>query len=61
MITRDKGRTVLLCDICGEQADEEFVDLWAALDFKESYGWKSRLNRRGEWEDVCPDCRKDVA
>ena len=55
MIDKIKGRYHLICDICGEAAEEVFNTFDEAVDYKVDEGWKSQ--RRGsEWEDVCPNC-----
>ena len=47
----------LTCDICGEEAGEQFDAFYEAVDFKKDNGWKSQ-KVRGEWQDVCPDCQE---
>lgn len=47
----------LTCDVCGEEASEEFFEFSEAVDYKKSEGWKSQ-KKNGEWQDVCPDCSK---
>lgn len=47
---------VLLCDVCGEEENEQFDDFYDAVEYKKSEGWKSqRVN--GEWLDICPECQ----
>ena len=45
----------LTCDVCGETI-EDFEVFQDAVDYKKENGWKSRKNKYGEWEDVCPEC-----
>lgn len=47
----------LYCDICGEKADESFDEFMDAVNYKKREGWRSQKHR-GEWEDVCPECRR---
>ena len=56
MIERLTDEYVLMCDICGQEADERFDDFYDAVDYKKGDGWKSQKNSKGEWEDVCPGC-----
>lgn len=55
-IERSCGMYALTCDICGEEADEQFFDFSEAVDFKKDNGWKSQKHN-GEWQDICPDCQ----
>ena len=54
----------LICDVCGNSADEQFSDFSKAVDYKKANGWKSQKAKSG-WQDVCPDCqdrcRKELA
>lgn len=54
-IERDYDFFNLYCDICGEEAEEQFFEFQEAVDYKKSNGWKSK-RKGGEWQDVCPDC-----
>jgi len=57
MIEKDGGMYILICDICGEEANETFFDFYDAVQFKRENGWKSQ-KYNDEWEDVCPECQK---
>jgi len=57
MIDKQRGRYHLVCDICGEEAEEGFDDFYEAVEYKKTEGWKSQ-KRNGQWEDVCPDCQE---
>ncbi len=56
--SREKGRwLVLICDCCGEKANELFTEFRHAVAYKKEHEWKSQ-KRNGEWEDICPDCKE---
>jgi hypothetical protein len=55
MIDKIKGKYYLICDICGEAAEEVFSTFDEAVDYKVDSEWISQRHR-GCWEDVCPDC-----
>jgi Fe2+ or Zn2+ uptake regulation protein len=55
MIDKNGGKYHLVCDNCGEQADEDFDDWEEAKDFKKA-NWSSR-KEHGEWADICPKCK----
>ena len=57
MIDKQSGRYHLICDICGEEAEEDFDDFYEAVEYKKAEGWKSQ-KRNGQWEDVCPECQE---
>ncbi len=57
MIYKDIGSYSLSCDVCGEEAPEIFDDFYDAVEYKKQYGWKSQ-KRKGEWEDICPECQE---
>ena len=57
MIDKFGGVYSLTCDICQEEAPEQFFDFSEAVDYKKQNGWKSQ-KRKGEWEDVCPECQE---
>lgn len=57
MIDKNHGKYNLICDICGEMAEEEFDDFMEAVDYKKQNGWKSQ-KVSGNWQDVCPECRE---
>ncbi len=56
MIDSSFGLHSLICDICNEEADEQFFKFEDAVNFKKENGWKSKKNGT-EWKDVCPDCQ----
>jgi len=55
MISKEYGKCILSCDICGEQTGEEYESFQDALDAREDFGWKIK-RVEGEWLDICPDC-----
>ncbi len=57
MIDKQSGRYHLVCDICGEEAEEDFDNFYEAVEYKKTGGWKSQ-KRNEEWEDVCADCQE---
>lgn len=57
-IQRDYKVYILICDICGDEAPEDFSEFDDAVEYKKEEGWKSQ-NYRGEWEDVCPECQEE--
>lgn len=58
MIDKFSGIYTLTCDICGEDASENFDDFYDAVQYKKDNGWKSQ-KRNGQWEDVCPECQEE--
>jgi len=48
----------LLCDNCGDDADEIFESFQDAVDYKtnRSNKWASLKDSHGEWHDLCPSC-----
>jgi len=52
------GIYTLECDVCGNEAEEDFDSFEEALAFKRDKinGWRSR-HTEGNWQDVCPDCQ----
>ena len=59
MIDKSDGMYSLTCDICGQDAPEEFFEFDDAVSYKKQNGWKSQ-KRKGEWEDVCPECQEEA-
>ena len=55
-IGKEGSLWVLYCDRCGTPADESFVNFTGAVAFKQRGGWKSRKDKHGDWEDICPEC-----
>ncbi len=49
MIEQFAGMYSLICDVCGEEAEETFWDFHEAVEYKRANGWKSQ-RRYGEWE-----------
>ena len=58
MIEKIDEKYCLFCDVCGEEAEEQFPDFYGAIGYKAREGWKSQC-RNGEWEDVCRECIKN--
>ena len=56
MIDKSCGFFDLTCDVCGNEADEQFFEFHEAVEYKRRERWKSQ-NRNGQWEDVCPSCQ----
>jgi hypothetical protein len=56
MIDEISGVFVLVCDVCGEAAEEEFDYFYDAVEYKSKMGWKNQRNSAGHWEEVCPEC-----
>lgn len=56
MITKTFDKYELICDICGEAAEEEFIDFYDAVEYKRQNRWRS-IKEQGEWKDVCPECQ----
>lgn len=57
MIDRSYGRFELVCDICGEVADDDFETFHDAVDYKKSEEWKS-IKVGVDWQDTCPNCQR---
>lgn len=47
----------LICDICGNEAEQSFFEFQEAVNYKKRENWKSQ-RRKGEWEDVCQECQE---
>lgn len=60
MIAKEYGKFKLSCDVCGIAVDEEFYDFQDALDYARINRWRLEW-RKGEWENICPECRKGGA
>jgi len=58
MIERLNSFYYLVCDVCGEEAEEQFFDFFEVVDYKKKYEWKSK-KRNSEWEDICPECQQE--
>ncbi len=54
-IEREGQSFSLYCDVCGREAEETFFEFDEAVEYKKQNGWRSQ-RRKGEWEDVCPEC-----
>jgi hypothetical protein len=54
----DELEYTLECDTCGYEAEDFFTSFREAVEYKKNKdnGWRSFTNKRGEWEDACPDC-----
>jgi hypothetical protein len=48
----------LVCDSCGDEADETFDSFMEAVEFKKDRdnNWRSVKDKNGDWQDVCPSC-----
>lgn len=59
MIDKSSGMFSLICDVCGEEADKQFFDFYAAVEYKKDKdnGWISRKTDDG-WQDICPECKE---
>jgi len=57
MIESERDGYALVCDQCGEEVN--FYTFQEAVDYKKENGWKSRKDKYGCWEDICPDCAND--
>lgn len=55
MIDKNYGSYMLICDICGDEAEENFDTFQDAVDGKKELNWESQKTNKG-WEDVCPIC-----
>lgn len=60
-IEKNGGVYVLICDVCGEKAEEDFGGFYDAVDYRNTHGWETRPDffRAGEWENVCPHCQEE--
>jgi hypothetical protein len=62
MIRKDWDTTEydLICDHCGDQADDSFESFQDAVDFKTDHdnGWKAVKDFDGEWHDLCTSCNQ---
>lgn len=56
MIDKQYGKYVLVCDICGDAASEDFETFQGAVEYKKENNWKSK-KQGSEWLDICPDCQ----
>ena len=45
----------LICDICGEEAECDFMEFQEAVDYKKANGWKAK-KLGADWMDCCVDC-----
>lgn len=53
------GIYTLECDMCGEEATEDFDNFYDAVNWKKDKlnGWTSR-KIEGNWSDLCPGCKE---
>ena len=58
MIDRIYGTYYLVCDVCGEESEEEFKSFGEAVDGREDIGWLGKWEKDG-WKDICPECKED--
>jgi len=56
-IERFHGFFTPVCDYCEARlpAGESFME---AVDIRKQAGWKSRKDKHGDWEDMCPECQE---
>lgn len=59
MIDKNGRMFLLICDVCGEEADKQFFDFYDAVEYKKDKdnGWISRKTDDG-WQDICPECKE---
>jgi len=55
MIEYNRGKPELICDICG-YTEDNFDTFQEAVAFKQENYWRSKKNKNGEWEEICPIC-----
>jgi Fe2+ or Zn2+ uptake regulation protein len=61
MITKDYGKAILSCDVCGSTLNEEhetFQTLDEAIAAIEASGWTVQKGKTGI-VDVCKECQKE--
>lgn len=58
-IVRRGSGFVPICDMCGDALATEY-DFYDAVDAKKAAGWRSVKDDYGDWQDVCPDCARDM-
>jgi hypothetical protein len=48
----------LVCDCCGDEADEQFENFYEAVDYKKDgdNGWRTVKDKDGDWNELCPAC-----
>jgi hypothetical protein len=48
----------LICDHCGDDADDLFDAFQDAVDYKkdENNGWRTIKDKNGDWCELCPAC-----
>ena len=56
MIDKNKGKYLVVCDICSEEP-KEFNYFHGAIDYMKSEGWLAKKTQDG-WEHICPDCKE---
>lgn len=56
MLDRQKGRFVFECDRCDEVLETDTSDFQLARDTMKAEGWRSRKNKKDEWDHFCPKC-----
>lgn len=60
MMGKQGDKHILICDFCGRTSDEVFDTYQEAVDNERKIGWVVTRLRRGDWGDLCPECREDV-
>ena len=59
MIDNHYGVYSLVCDICGESSEEEFISYADAQDAVLDIGWNTIWEKGKGWMDICPECDGD--
>lgn len=57
-LEKEKGKFVVVCDICGKSSSEEAYDLenfYDVLEFLADNGWASK-KVDNEWTHTCEEC-----
>ncbi len=50
------GKSLIICDICGESSEEQWGTFQEAIDEKKRIGWASKKDKHG-WKDICKECQ----
>jgi hypothetical protein len=48
-IEKEGSKYYLYCDICGEEADEDFGYFYDAVEYKLKMGWKNQHFKQLSW------------
>jgi len=57
MIDKQYGKYHLICEICGEEAEECFDSFGEVVEYKKYNGWISQKTE-GRWQEICPSCKR---